>query len=253
MKYSIKSIFEGLITNILWAVGAIASPFVLGYLEIIKSRSIPFLFLIIILIVIVFFWKRHRFVSITGITKVEHTIAKGTRPTDALMMCNNNFRFLGIAANKFIYSEEFEKTIKRCNRSGESIKFLLSSPDNPIIKQMARRAKREENDFRNMIISTLDKLRKLKTEHGYNIEVRLYKSSGDNGPPSFRLFFIDNSIVLVSYYFMGDGDGSGMPQIIIQRPKNGSDVQNFYFAFDHYFNSLWTNSEEWNFMPPEGA
>jgi hypothetical protein len=46
---------------------------------------------------------------------------------------------------------------------------------------------------------------------------------------------------------MGEGNGSQMPQMIIRKPDGKNEVENFYFAFDHYFNSLWENSEQCDF------
>ena len=246
MNLSSKSIVENLVASAIWATLALIVTVAYKYSDNISAPQ-ALILLINIVVLALLLWYRHKFKTITGIESVERLLGKGTKPIDALKLCQNNFKFLGIAANKFIFSPEFEDAVKRCNRSGDPIRFLLSSPDNPIIKQMARRAKRDENEFRDMIIRNLRMLKKLKDENGYNIEVRLYKSDGDNGPPSFRLFFIDNSCVLVSYYVMGDGDGSGMPQIRVVKPKKARDTENFYFAFDHYFNSLWANSEECRF------
>jgi hypothetical protein len=243
---SFKSIIENLLANFIWLLLAAIFTVPLKYYD--RLSGPEYLILAINFgLVMTFMWYRNRFHKITGIQKVEPHIAGGTQPTDALKLCKNNFKFLGIAANKFLFTPEFEAAVLRCNRAGEPIKFLLSSPGNPIIKQMARRAGRDEDEFRNMIIATIKKLKMLKFDHGYNIEVRLYRSSGDSGPPSFRLFFIDNSSVLVSYYLMGEGNGSQMPQMIIRKPDGKNEVENFYFAFDHYFNSLWENSEQCDF------
>jgi len=243
---SLRSILENLLANFIWVLLVAIFAVLLKYYDRL-SRPEYLILAINFGLVVTFMWYRKRFQKITGIRMVEPHIASGTQPTDALKLCKNNFKFLGIAANKFLFTPEFDATVLRCNRAGDSIKFLLSSPDNPIIKQMARRAGRDENEFRNMIIATLKKLKVLKFEHGYNIEVRLYRSGGDSGPPSFRLFFIDSTSVLVSYYLMGEGNGSQMPQMIIHKPDGKREVENFYFAFDHYFNSLWENSEPCNY------
>lgn len=246
MILSSKAIVENLVANAIWVIFAVIFAVAIKYSDNISLVQ-AFILTINLLVVAISLWYRHLFKTITGIESVERFLGKGTKPIDALKLCRNNFKFLGIAANKFIFTPEFEDAVKRCNRSGDPIRLLLSSPENPIIQQMARRAKRDENEFRDMINRNLRKLKKLKDEDGYNLEVRLYKSDGDSGPPSFRLFFIDNSCVLVSYYVMGDGDGSAMPQIRVVRPKKARDTKNFYYAFDHYFNSLWANSEECRF------
>ena len=72
-----------------------------------------------------FFLFRSRFRSITGIKHVEPHMRHGITPDKALSLCRNNIRFLGVAANKLVNSNEFNAAIQRCNRGDEPIKFLL--------------------------------------------------------------------------------------------------------------------------------
>jgi hypothetical protein len=185
---------------------------------------------------------RSRFKTVTGIKRVDLTMNKGITPSESLNLCKNNIRFLGVAANKLVTSSEFNAAIQRCNRGNEPIKFLLSDPENPILKYAAKRAGRNLEEYKIMVHNTLERIKELKKEKGYNIEVRLYKSDNDQGPPSFRLFFIDNKSVLVSYYVFGEGDGLAMPQIEVEVDSNNRDTANFYYAFNHYFNALWDSS-----------
>jgi hypothetical protein len=224
---------------------SILAAFLLGILSSIIGGAI--------LIFVLGYWRnlidfilfRSNFKTITGIDGVNKTIGEGISPEKALKLCKNNIRFLGIAANKLTRSDEFNEAIKRCNRPDEPIQFLLAHPDNPILQHAANRAGKPVAEYKEMVTKTLNRLNKLKNEHGYNIEVKLYKSYSEKGPPSFRLFFIDNKSVLVSYYVFGEGDGLQMPQIKISKPTNDRDTQNFYFAFNHYFNSLWELSENY--------
>lgn len=134
------------------------------------------------------FLFRSEFKKITGINDVDRSIGEGISPDKSLKLCKNNIRFLGIAANKLVNSAEFNSAIQRCNRADEPIQFLLSHPDNPILQQAARRAGKHIEEYKRMVNNTLERIRTLKSEHGYNIEVRLYKSDSETGPPSFRLF-----------------------------------------------------------------
>lgn len=186
---------------------------------------------------------RSRFRTITGIKHVEPRIRDGITPDKALSLCRNNIRFLGVAANKIVNSNEFNSAMQRCNRGDEPIKFLLSDPENPILQHAAMRAGRNLDEYKAMVNNTLARITALKNERGYNIEVRLYKSENDQGPPSFRLFFIDNKSVLASYYVFGEGDGLDMPQIEVEKTSNDRDTANFYYAFNHYFNALWESSK----------
>lgn len=185
---------------------------------------------------------RSRFKTVTGIKRVDLTMSEGITPDKSLRLCKNNIRFLGVAANKLVSSNEFNDAIQRCNRGTESIKFLLSDPENLMLRYAANRAGRNLEEYKRMVVNTLERIESLKRDKGYNIEVRLYKSHSDKGPPSFRLFFIDNKTALVSYYVFGEGDGSEMPQIVIQADPKDRDTVNFYYAFNHYFNALWESS-----------
>jgi len=198
-------------------------------------------------LVIVFCYHRYLLQTLVGIERVDRTMERGINPNKALKMCTSNFRFLGIAANKLVNSEEFERTLKRCGRGAEAIKFLLLSSESRTLKFAASRAKKATEEYQDMVKHTLDRLKKFKEEDGYNIQVRLYRSEKDEDPPIFRLFFIDNQSVLVSYYVLGEGSGLQMPQIQIIKNKGGKRVNTFYYAFDHYFNYLWDRSEEHDF------
>jgi hypothetical protein len=186
---------------------------------------------------------RSRFKKVTGINRVDLSMQAGITPELSLKLCKNNIRFLGVAANKLVTSSEFNDAIQRCNRGDISIKFLLSDPENPILKYAAKRAGKNLEEYKKMVHNTLERIRDLIKDKGYNIEVRLYKSDKDQGPPSFRLFFIDNNSVLVSYYIFGEGNGLEMPQIQIEKDSIDRDTANFYYAFNHYFNSLWDSCE----------
>lgn len=200
-----------------------------------------------LVLLLAFYLYKGKLKSITGIARIDPSIAEGLSPNESLGRCKNNFRFLGIAANKIVNCSNFSSAIKRCHKVGEPIRFLLSSPENPLLALMATRAGKEKSAFVEMIKTSLRELKQLREESGYNIEVCLYRSVDDCGPPVFRLFFIDNRSVLVSYYRMGEGDGLQMPQLLINKDENESEVKNFYFAFNQYFNSLWANSEKWDF------
>ncbi len=243
MNIDTDTVVNGVITNIIAATLIALFPLIFYFRQAFQLTDYLLISLFALVLGVLLVHK-YKFKTISGIINVNSSLEKGISPEKSLSLCKNNIRFLGIAANKLINCSEFEDAIKRCNRAGESIKFLLSSPDNPILRHMAGRANKEENEFKHMIIATLRRLQAMKEKNGYNMEVRLYESDGDSGPPSFRLLFIDNESALVSYYVMGDGNGLQVPQLQIKKPNGGSDVKNFYFPFDHYFNSLWESSEK---------
>lgn len=239
---NIRSIIDNLIANFIWVLIIAIATVIYRFHSSLNNLQWILLSINTVLIAI-FLYYRYKFQTVTGIYKIDRKMKDGITPDKSLSLCKNNIKFLGIAANKLVNSPEFEKAIKRCNRPGKSIKLLLSSPDNAILKHAASRAGRDANEYKNKVEYTLNKIKKLKQEHGYNIEIRLYDSEKESGPPSFRLFFIDETSVLVSYYIFGEGEGLQMPQVQIFKPKSKRDVENFYYAFDHYFNSLWEISK----------
>lgn len=72
--------------------------------------------------------------------------------------------------------------------------------------------------------------------------MRLYKDF-----QAFRLMLINDSICLMSYYVLGKGDGSNLPQLHIVKTASDRDVDSLYYGFSAYFWKLWDDSQEWNF------
>lgn len=194
-----------------------------------------------------FCYQRYLLQTVVGIRRVDRTMEKGINPSDALKMCTNNFKFLGIAANKLVNSKEFEGALKRCGIGAEPIEFLLLSSESRTLQFAATRASKATEEYKDMVKYTLERLKKYKEEDGYNIQVRLYRLERDEDIPIFRLFFIDNQSVLVSYYVLGEGSGLQMPQMQIIKNTGGKRRRTFYYAFDHYFKYLWVRSETYDF------
>ena len=59
--------------------------------------------------------------------------------------------------------------------------------------------------------------------------------------------FIDDEICLASYYILGKGDGSQLPQLHIVRSGPSTDVDSLYYGFHKYFENIWEQSDEWDF------
>ena len=82
----------------------------------------------------------------------------------------------------------------------------------------------------------------MRNEEQKNIRVRLYKDF-----QAFRLMLINDSICLMSYYILGKGDGSNLPQLHIVKTASARDVDSLYYGFSAYFSKMWDDSQEWNF------
>jgi hypothetical protein len=178
-----------------------------------------------------------------GLVGADQEIKSGINYVTALGMCNNSFRFLGIGAAKLTQNREvFRDAIDRCNRAAP-VRLLLSRPDDPELEQSARNARREKDSYKTTVTESLRFIASLHNEERKNIEVRFYRTL-----PAFRLMFIDDSICLMSYYIMGKGDGSNIPQLHIIKTLGVQDTQALYFGFNEYFEKIWNDSEAWNFM-----
>ncbi len=182
------------------------------------------------------FWK----IGLVGADKEVHT---GIDYVKSLSMCQNSLDFLGIGAGKLVRSQnEFELAIERCNREDRPVRLLLIKPTAPDLERIAKMARKDAQAYRKGVIESLRFIARLRNEEQRNIQVRLYKEF-----QAFRLMFINDSICLMSYYVLGKGDGSDLPQLHIVKPASARDVDSLYYGFLKYFGEIWDDSEEWNF------
>src|SRR3546814_4040564 len=61
--------------------------------------------------------------------------------------------------------------------SPDLAKFLLSSPQNPALEELARRNKRDDLSYRSRVKESIREIFKRATEAGVDFEVRLYTST----------------------------------------------------------------------------
>lgn len=204
----------------------------------------PFFWLIIHLILSFFIilylilrWEQHRNVGIYG---VDPTIKKGIDYRRSLSLVNNKIKFLGIGASKLTEQKiYFKNAIKNCVKEN-SVQLLLCKPDDKSLQEAEKRSEKPLDTYKNNVINSLRYISDLKRTYN-NIQVRFY-----NNFQIFRMMFIDDSICLLSYNVMGEGDGSQLPQIhIVKHPKR--DVNSLYYPLEIYFDDLWKVSKEWNF------
>ena len=62
--------------------------------------------------------------------------------------------------------------------------------------------------------------------------------------------FIDDHMCLASYNVFGEGDGSQLPQLLVGKPaREQRETSSFYYAFWHYYETLWRQAveSEWDF------
>lgn len=138
-------------------------------------------------------------------------------------------RFLGIGASKLTSSPEFIEAVTRCNRADVPIRFLLTKPNNQMLELAARQKGLDPVKYRQKVEDSLRALQRLKKNSGMNIEVRFYPSE-KRDMPLFRMMFINDSILLLSYNIFGEGDGSQLPQIHIKNFLDRRNVESFLFS-----------------------
>jgi len=179
-----------------------------------------------------------------GIRGADQDIDVGVDYKRSLQLCRNHLRFLGIGASKLTeHEKELEEAIGRC-RKDQPIKFLLLDPRNRSLVSAAKMHGEEGDAYSRRVKQSLKKIAELKKERKFNIQVRFYSQR-----PMFRLMFIDDSVCLVSYYVMGEGEGRHLPQLHFAKACEDSRVStSFYHAFEMYFDMLWESAkDEWDY------
>lgn len=179
-----------------------------------------------------------------GLVGADKDVLQGINYVTALGMCQNSLDFLGIGAGKLVrYPDEFKSAIDRCNREDRPVRLLLVDPGYPGLERIARNAGRDPEAYRKGVIESLRFIARLRNDEQKNIQVRLYREF-----QAFRLMLINDSICLMSYYVLGKGDGSNLPQLHIIKTAAARDVESLYYGFSRYFGEMWDDSQEWNFQ-----
>ncbi len=195
-----------------------------------------------IVLVVVVFKELNQFWQI-GLVGADREVKSGIDYVAALSMCKNSFHFLGIGAAKLTQNQKaFRDAIDRCNRT-EPVRLLLSRADAPELTRFAQMAGKDEESYKSTVRESLRFIASLQNREAKNISVRFYRQF-----PAFRLMFIDGTIYLMSYYVMGKGDGSNLPQLHIIKTPGSLDIEALYFGFAEYFEKMWTDSNDWDPM-----
>jgi hypothetical protein len=194
------------------------------------------------IIILCFHWAQFQRFWAVGLRGADPEIAKGINYDQALKLCKNQLEFLGTGGAKLTTEREFEQALLRC-RQDRPIKFLLCKPTADILTHATKRAGRDADTYRKVVLDSLQKIARLRNDRKLNIEVRFYTE-----PSIFRLMFIDDSICLASYNLFGEGDGSQLPQLHIAKPPEDQRVvTSFFYPFKVYFDELWLHGDVWNF------
>lgn len=192
--------------------------------------------------------------SSVGIEGAQRSVASGTNYHQALSLCENGFWFLGTGASKLTHEANFVDTIRRCNRTPSSVRFLLARPNMKALGDAERSAGVTPNAYSHAVKESLKVLKRLREDRSCNFEVRFYGgiSDADDGRAQvrdvqyFRMMIIDNTTLLLSYNVYGiNNKGSELPQLVI---SNGTlSEHSFIRPFVDYYQSIWIDADEWDF------
>jgi hypothetical protein len=212
------------------------------YISIVRFELYLGIFAISSMILLCFNWGQLRRFWVVGLRGADPTIATGINYSGALALCKNQLEFLGTGAAKLTAEKEFQNALLRC-RHDRPAKFLLCKPTAEILTAATKRAGRDADAYRKVVLDSLRVIARLRKDRNLDIEVRFYTE-----PSIFRLMFIDDSVCLVSYNVFGEGDGSQLPQLhVVRTPDNERVVNSFFYPFKVYFDELWEHGEVWNF------
>lgn len=203
------------------------------------------------IVIILLLWQHIYNYQSVGVVGADRQVGKGIDYKRSLELVNNKFEFLGIGASKLTkLTTEFEAAMKRC-RSDKPIRFLLLKPTDKNLTDAAQRAGRDKSEYKINVINSLRTISNMHEHRKFNIQVRFYPERPDGTVsiiPIFRLLFIDNKICLLSYNALGEGGGPELPQLHLVPAKNdGRASASFYYAMERYYESLWEQSDPWNF------
>jgi hypothetical protein len=163
--------------------------------------------------------------------------------TTALDMAKKSIDFLGIGADKLSIEPGFASAMRRCGVNGQTVRFLLSPPSNPVLEKMARRNGHDPGAYGQRVIASTLKIAEIRREWDLNIEVRYYSAKHDKDFQRFRLMFIDEETCLWSWTPWGEHKGRENPQVILAHSDRDTGISSAYKAFKDHFDAAWNDEE----------
>ncbi|MDP2121067.1 MAG: hypothetical protein Q8K28_14310 [Hoeflea sp.] len=180
-----------------------------------------------------------------GVYDFDVSVRTGFNYKSALKAARRDIAFLGTGASKLTSSEEFEAAIERC-QAGVPNRFLLIHPNSPVLRAAARQYGVSDDDYSLKVQTSIEKLARLASSRGFKIEVRFQDAEREDDLESFRLMFIDDSVCLFSFNAYGRGDGSALPQLIVQSRSRPEVERALYYGLRRYFDRRWATAKPWN-------
>lgn len=180
-----------------------------------------------------------------GIYDFDASVRAGFAYKSALRASRHSIAFLGTGASKLTSSDEFDSAIARC-QMGVANRFLLIHPNSVVLKSAAKQAGVSEADYSNKVRASIERLARLVQSRGFKIEVRFQDANREDDLESFRLMFIDDRVCLFSFNAYGRGDGSALPQLIVQSKSRREEERTFYYGLQRYYERRWAAANPWD-------
>jgi hypothetical protein len=128
--------------------------------------------------------------------------------------------------------------LQRCKLANGRLRFLLSSPDNPALEEMAKRNGRNDLTYRSRVKESIRELYTSAQNVGVDFEIGLYNLKHHISLPHFRLMFVDDRICIYSQLVWTEGEGLDNPQLVLRANQKQADYS-FYKGYLDYFEDLW--------------
>jgi len=217
--------------------GVLLLAVVCGISVLLKMNALVLLGLTFLAFALLVYWLLND-LSGVGIANAFETTRNGVSAADSLKLVKHELIFLGIGAKKLTETSEFDAMLARCKAAKGRVKFLLSSPGNEALEELARQNGRNDLAYRSRVKESIREIFTRATGSEVDFEVRLYDLKQKVSLPRFRLVFIDSQICVFSQLRWSEGEGLDNPQLIL-RDGGSSAGSSLYKGYRDYFDDLW--------------
>lgn len=222
-------------TKLLFCVLLLA--IVCGASVLFKVNALVLLCLTFLAFALLVYWLLND-LSGVGIANAFETTRNGVSAADSLKLVKRELIFLGIGAKKLTETPEFDAMLARCKAAKGRLRFLLSSPDNEALEELARQNGRNDLSYRSRVKESIREIFTRATSSEVDFEVRLYDLKQKVSLPRFRLVFVDGQICIFSQLRWSEAEGLDNPQLIL-RDNDSSAGSSLYRGYRDYFDDLW--------------
>lgn len=134
-----------------------------------------------------------------------------------LSMCQKDFYFIGIAANKWIKkAPNFDSVMKKIIMKHGEVQFILLNPMSAEAEKVSIAGGNPPDHLKHIITENIKSLQQYK-HNGLNVRVKVYSHM-----PVFRIAIVDiNKRVYVGSYEPGK-DGNDLRQVVLCQEGNGA-------------------------------